>query len=204
MGNYASKNSIEWLINAIKNRFAKKEELDAINELLADKASMHGVLTEGDGNAYTAIVDGIDSLEVGVYFMMIPHVISTSTSPTLNVNGLGAKSLRCRISGTTSATVVATDANWLAKNKPVMVTYDGLFWIVDHIRPNANNLYGVVQIEQGGTGAETAEVACENLGAFPVTGGTVTGATTFESTVTVGDATLEYDAAEEALVITFE
>lgn len=39
---------------------------------------------------------------------------------------------------------------------------------------------------------------------FPVTGGTVTGATTFESTVTVGDATLEYDAAEEALVITFE
>lgn len=39
---------------------------------------------------------------------------------------------------------------------------------------------------------------------FPVTGGTVTGATTFESTVTVGDATLEYDTTEEALVITFK
>lgn len=38
---------------------------------------------------------------------------------------------------------------------------------------------------------------------FLVTGGTVTGATTFESTVTIGDATLEYDSNEEALVITF-
>ena len=38
---------------------------------------------------------------------------------------------------------------------------------------------------------------------FKVTGGTVTGATTFQSTVSIGNATLEYDSNEEALVITF-
>ena len=216
MGNYASKNTIEWLINAIKNRFVKKEDFDSFyndeyivhcdnqdlfyseeftpleervtnnEELLATKAlkrgALQGILTEGTGAAYTATVPEIDSLEIGIWFMMIPHTISTSTSPTLNVNGLGAKGLRCRISGSTSATVAATDTNWLAAKKPVMVTYDGLFWIVDHIRPNANNLYGVVQIEQGGTGAETAEVACENLGAVKKTGDVMTGNLEFQGT----------------------
>ena len=38
---------------------------------------------------------------------------------------------------------------------------------------------------------------------FKVTGGTVTGATTFQSAVSIGNATLEYDSNEEALVITF-
>ena len=38
---------------------------------------------------------------------------------------------------------------------------------------------------------------------FKVTGGTVTGATTFQSTVSIGNATLEYDSNEEALIITF-
>lgn len=237
MGNYASKNTVGWLISAIKDRFVKKEDFDSFyndeytlfrenqeliyseeftpleervtnnEELLTARAlkrgALHGILTEGTGAAYTATVPEIDSLEIGLWFMMIPHTVSTSNSPTLNVNGLGAKDLRCRTSSATDEIVIATDINWLASKKPVMVTYDGSFWVVDHIRPDADNLYGIVSVEQGGTGAETAEVACENLGAFPVTGGTVTGATTFESTVTIGNATLEYDSNEEALVVTF-
>lgn len=39
---------------------------------------------------------------------------------------------------------------------------------------------------------------------FKVTGGTVTGATTFQSTVSIGNATLEYDSNKEALVIANE
>ena len=38
---------------------------------------------------------------------------------------------------------------------------------------------------------------------FDKTGGTVTGATTFNSTVKIGDATLSYDTTEDALVISF-
>lgn len=216
MGNYASKNTIGWLINIIKDRFVKKEDFDSFyndeymahcdnqdlfyseefapleervtnnEELLATKAlkrgALQGILTEGTGTAYTATVPEIDSLEIGIWFMMIPHTISTSTSPTLNVNGLGAKGLRCRISGTTSATVAATDTNWLAAKKPVMVTYDGLFWIVDHIRPNANNLYGVVQIEQGGTGVTSAEELCDSLGVVKKTGDVMTGNLEFQGT----------------------
>ena len=35
---------------------------------------------------------------------------------------------------------------------------------------------------------------------LPLTGGTVTGATTFEDTITIGEATLRYDGATNSLV----
>lgn len=216
MGNYASKNTVGWLISAIKDRFVKKEDFDSFyndeytlfceyqdsiyseefipleervtnnEELLTARAlkrgALHGILTEGTGAAYTATIPEIDSLEIGLWFMMIPHTVSTSSSPTLNVNGLGAKDLRCRTSSATDKIVVATDINWLASKKPVMVTYDGSRWVVDHIRPDADNLYGVISVEQGGTGAETAEVACENLGAVKKTGDIMTGNLEFQGT----------------------
>lgn len=212
MGSYASKNTIGWLINAIKDRFVKKEDFDDLAESqdafyseefvpLTEQVSNigHGIYTEGDGVNYLADVPGIDSLEVGSWFIMIPNVESSVDTPTLNVNNLGAKNLRCKTSGFLAPTQPIN----LFKDIPVLVIYAGHNWIVNHTIPDADSLLGVVSIEQGGTGAETAEVACENLGAFPVTGGTVTGATTFESTVTIGNATLEYDSNEEALVVTF-
>lgn len=139
MGKYATKNTITWLVNAIKNRFS----------------SIRGVTTSGDGAAYTATVDGINALEVGVHFMMIPHTTSTSIVPTLNVNELGAKELRCRLSSFTSATAPAAEENWIVSGKPVMVTYDGMFWIVDLTRPDANNLYGTIDTAQITDGAVT-------------------------------------------------
>ena len=85
--------------------------------------------------------------------------------PTLNVNGLGAKNIRRRVSNSTVTTVAATSANWLGANKPIRMTYDGSFWIADFTRPNANDIYGTVAIENGGTGASSAESALANLGA---------------------------------------
>lgn len=129
------------------------------------KESDMGITTAGTGAAYTATVAGITALKAGLSFMMIPHTISTSKTPTLNVNGLGAKSLRRRVSNNSTTTVASEIMDWLGANKPVRVTYDGLYWIVDLNRPNAEDMWGSVPIENGGHGGTTAAEARANLGA---------------------------------------
>lgn len=105
---------------------------------------LKGTTTAGTGSSYTATVEGIDTLETGITFMMVPHVSSEIVNPTLDVNGLGAKPIRRRISGDTATTVTGSTENWISANKPIMVTYDGAFWIVDFDQPNANDLYGTL------------------------------------------------------------
>ena len=105
---------------------------------------LKGITTAGTGSAYTATVEGIDTLEVGVTFMMIPHIASTAVNPTLDVNGLGAKPIRRRVSGDIATTVTGSTENWISSNKPIMVTYDGDYWIVDFDQPNVNDLYGTI------------------------------------------------------------
>ena len=122
------------------------------------------VTTGGTGAAYTASVSGITSLATGASFIMVPHVTSTSTSPTLNVNGLGAKNIRQRLSGSSSATTVGASASWLIAGKAVQVAYDGAFWVVDFTRPDLSNAYGTLPVSKGGTGATNAGTARTNLG----------------------------------------
>lgn len=112
------------------------------------------VPTAGTGSAYTATVPHITSLTAGVGFTMIPNVVSTSTSPTLNVNNLGAKPIRQRLSNSTVSTAPGSEAGWLAAGKPVDVMYDGAFWVVDFVRPNMASAYGVLPVENGGTGVK--------------------------------------------------
>lgn len=122
------------------------------------------IVTSGDGEAYTVTVDGIDELTAGASFIMTPHTVSTTTMPTLNVNNLGAKYIRRRLSSTTGTTVVGSTASWITANKPIPVVYDGTYWIVDLVRPSASDIYGVLPITSGGTGGTSAETALANLG----------------------------------------
>lgn len=131
-------------------------------------AANRAIKTEGSGEAYTAVVPGITALETGVSFLLVPHVTSTTKTPTLNVNGLGAKNLRQPLTMNTGATTTAALDTWLTAGKPVRVTYDGTLWEIDIPRPSAASIYGTVDIEQGGTGASTAAEALANLGGLPI------------------------------------
>lgn len=126
------------------------------------------IKTTGTGAAYAATVDGITALTIGAKFTMVPHTVSTTTAPTLNVNGLGAKNIRIRLTSSTTATIQLTSASFLTANKPVNVVYDGSYWVIDDFaQPDVNSLYGTVPISKGGTGATTAAKALANLGAMP-------------------------------------
>lgn len=87
--------------------------------------------TSADGVNYTVSVPGINSLVIGYSFVMVPDTTSTVVNTWLKVNGLESKRLRIKGGGYTSTTVAPSAANWLAANKPVRVTYDGLWWVAD-------------------------------------------------------------------------
>ena len=161
------------------------------------------VTTAGTGSAYTATVNGIKSLTAGVNFIMIPHVVSASTAPTLNVNGLGAKTIRQPLTTNTSATTTGTSATWLAVNKPVRVMYDGTYWkTVEIPRPSATGLYGTTPITSGGTGATTKEAACTNLGAVSYNAQTLTDAQKLQVRKNIGvDDIPDYVVTEAESVI---
>lgn len=148
----------------------QKDNVNGLDEAIRNQ----GIVTSGTGSKYSATVEGVGSLSAGVSFVMIPHVESTTSSPTLNVNSLGAKYIRRRVTGYTGTTYSAgTQTDWLSANKPVTVTYDGTFWIADLPVPNASDIMGTVAIKNGGTGATTAQAARVNLG-VETSNGTVT------------------------------
>ena len=139
----------------------RAEDVDGLQEAIRNQ----GVITEGTGAVYTATVEGITSLSAGVSFVMIPHTVSTSSSPKLNVNGLGEKFIGRRVSGSTTTTYSAkTSDDWLAAGKPIRVMYDGTQWIADMPVPYAGDFMGTLLINNGGTGATTAAQARINLG----------------------------------------
>lgn len=147
--------------NPVQNKVLNEEfdsiatAMNALETAIDDKASSAPITTSGTSTAYTATVSGITELTAGVSFIMVPHVESTSTSITLNVNGLGAKYIRRRLSTNTTTTSAGASDDWLSANKPIRVIYDGTFWIADLQKPNATDLMGTVSIQNGGTGVSS-------------------------------------------------
>ena len=109
--------------------------------------------SSSDGVAYTATVPGITELKNGVSFIMIPAVKSTTTLPTINVNGLGEKNIKRRLSGIYTSLQSGYSDSWLAANIPFRLVYDATsrststntgVWVVEGVtKPSASDLYGV-------------------------------------------------------------
>lgn len=127
-----------------------------------------------DGEAYTATVDGVTELYNGLIITIIPEVVSASTAITLNVNGLGAKMVRLPLSFNNAAMSMPRLETYFTQGRPITLQYDAEYLAGDGIwktlskeRTSAQDLYGTVPIESGGTGAETPEGAREKLGITP-------------------------------------
>ena len=157
---YLDKAGLSRAFTKLKTLIDKKVDVDRLDP----------VTTSGTSSAYTATVPGITALTPGARFIMLPHVQSTVVNPTLNVNGLGAKLLRVQCSNSSSTAVPAPYTNFLGANRPVEVVYSGIMWVAQIVRPEAGSIYGTVKIENGGTGAKTAEQARQNLGISTVEG----------------------------------
>lgn len=129
----ASTSAIETMQAAIDS---KPSAADAVYTATAEST---------DGVAYTATVSGIDSLTIGASFIMIPNKASTSKAPTLNVNGLGAKPIRRRLSSLTTSLQQGYSTNWIALNKPFTVVYDGTAWVIEGLtKTDGADVYGAV------------------------------------------------------------
>lgn len=125
--------------------------------------------TSTDGVNYEATVENVDELYTGLEITIIPNMTSTSTALMLNVNGLGAKRVRIPISSGTAATTTPTYDSFYAKDKPLKLIYDssslgGIWRTVDKHRADAVDLYGIMPVENGGTGSNDPREALENLG----------------------------------------
>lgn len=173
---------------------AKKDLSNVTNEAFSQKVVDAGLVeipiveaTSTDGVAYTATVDGVTELKNGMLLTIIPNMTSTSTAVTLNVNGLGAKIVRVALSFNNAATTTPRLANYYNEGRPLTLQFDANYttggaWKTIKQRTSAQDLYGTVPVESGGTGAEDAagarknlEITPANIGAFPVTGGRITG-----------------------------
>lgn len=141
---------------------------DEIAETANRKAEYFADAISEDGALYTANIAGITELYNGLTITIIPNMTSTKAAVQFNLNGWGAKNVRAKINGYNSGNsgTLAAFASWVGENAPLTIRYFSKFdnWqTVDFSRPSASGLYGTMDIEQGGTGASTAELARKNL-----------------------------------------
>lgn len=155
---------------------AEKDLSNVDTEAFKKKAVNAGIVVTAsstDGAMYTATIDGVTELYNGMKITIVPELNNTSLSPRLNINNLGDKAIRLALSFNYAATN-ALKTNFLQAGRPVELKYDancnlgvqgeGAWIFTDRQKTSAQDLYGNVPIENGGTGADTAEEARVNLG----------------------------------------
>ncbi len=146
---------------AVEGGYAGTEE-----EFIALLNGLAYYKTGGTTWDYTVNIPGVTTLTPGTVARIIPHDVSSSPTPTLDVNGLGAKQIRRYRSdvGNSYLAVGGFDSAWIDM-VPIELVYDGTYWIAAAMtKPYAGDLSGVVSVKSGGTGADNEDDACKRLG----------------------------------------
>lgn len=156
---------------------AEKDLSNVDDAVFKDKASGAGVgipladATSADGIAYTATVEGVSELYNGLIITIIPAINSAATNPTLNVNGLGEKMIRLPLSFNNAAMSMPKMDTYITAGRPLTLQYDaaylngdGIWKVFGKQKTSAQDLYGTVPVESGGTDATDAAGARQNLG----------------------------------------
>lgn len=130
-------------------------------------------LTEDGKEIYVVTDSDITELYNGLEITIIPNERNTTSLPRLKINDFGDNGIRLALSFNCAATT-AFEANYFQVGRPITLKYhselslgiqgDGAWLLADRLKTSAQDLYGNVPIDSGGTGADTAEEALENLG----------------------------------------
>jgi len=153
-------------LNKLNEDFSSVD--DRVNDLVDEVNTLGERIvsaTSTDGVSYNATIGYIGNLYNGLELTIVPTMTSTTNALTLNLNGLGAKSIKLPLSTNTSAAVTPDTANFLVANRPVTLMYDanystsGAWLAVNKQKTSASDLYGTVPIENGGTGATSGDAA---------------------------------------------
>lgn len=148
---------------------AMNENWDILDEKLGVETIPTIYATSTDGATYTATAEDISELSTGRMILFVPDRTTSTTSPTFNLNGFGAVSIRRKLSSGTATTNVGNSSTFFYANRPSLLVYDTatstpLWLALEFTKPSATDLYGYVPIENGGTGANTLAAAKANLG----------------------------------------
>ena len=122
------------------------------------------IMDSTDGRTYTCTIPGITELTAGASFIGIPSIESTNKTVSINVNGLGKKLIRRRVSNRSGLSAIGGSNNWLTAGSPLEFIYNGTCWLAsDMTEPHAEDLMGSVPIANGGTGASDGATGLANL-----------------------------------------
>lgn len=162
-----------WRVSVSGTVISAPVQLFEVSKNMRNAAISVAEATSNDGIAYSATVPGVTELFAGLEVTIIPNVVSASTAPTLDINGLGAKNIRLPVSTNTAMLAQPETETYYVDGRPLRLMYDPKYagkgaWVaVDKQRQSGSDIYGSVPVKKGGTGADNAAEARANLGAAP-------------------------------------
>ncbi len=151
-----------WRIPVSTGTISTPVQLFKVSKSL-DKAGSGSIVVDAvssDGASYSATVEDLEELYNGFEITIIPNMTSTTTAPTLNVNGLGAKPIQLSLSLNNSMLVQPERDNFYTAGRPIKLMFDskylttGAWRVSNKQRPSAEDLYGTAPVKNGGTGLD--------------------------------------------------
>lgn len=161
-----------WRVSISTSEISDPVQLFKVSRSL-DKSASDNVVVDAvsdDGVSYSASVENLEELYSGFEITVIPNITSTTTAPTLNLNGLGAKPILLSLSIDNSTLVQPVEKGYYVAERPLKLMFDskhlttGAWRVANKQRPSAEDIYGTIPVEKGGTGATTVEAARNALG----------------------------------------